>query len=134
MLHTEPKKKGREWMSNGLKETVTDLQKHPSRGKRVRETNRVKMTGLNRGSCHTINSARQLKYRAKDGASNDTLGDLFSNLLDTEKCIGISAGSISLILRQTCVIKKVVDVPRSRVTQHVPKLIIILEDCYSGKS
>lgn len=51
MLHIVP---SRSRLSDELKETVTDLEKHPSRRKRVRETNRVKMTGLNRGSSNTI--------------------------------------------------------------------------------
>lgn len=38
MLYTEQKKKVREWMSNEIKETVIYLQKHPSKGERVRET------------------------------------------------------------------------------------------------
>ena len=40
MLRTEQKNKVTDWMSNELKETVTDLQKRPSRGRRVRETNK----------------------------------------------------------------------------------------------
>lgn len=35
-----------------------------------------------------LNKTERDSHTAKDRESSDTLGDLFSNLLDTEKCFG----------------------------------------------
>lgn len=69
-----------------IKETVMNLQKYLRSWKTVREINRVKMKGLNRGK-QPHNKTVPDNYKTKDRESNDTLGNLCSNLLDTEKCI-----------------------------------------------
>lgn len=112
-FHTEQKKKVWEWMSNALKETEIDLQKHASRGKRVRETNREKMTGLNRPSCNTIRQC-QAPMEPKTERAMTPWVVFFAIYLTPKNVLGISAGmpkqGFSLILRQTCVIKKVEDI------------------------
>ena len=107
--HTELKKRVGERVSNELKETATGLRKHPSRGKRVSGKHRLKMTGLNKGCWNSIRQSETAIQPKTERAV--TPWAIFSAIYLTQKnVLGISAGtpewSISLILRQTWVIKK----------------------------